>query len=203
MAYSTLRPPVVLGAVATAFVARPVTINGIPVYDRQAMGSQRRSVNWKLRPPAVVAPAIIFAPVAVHRASTPARFYKVKSRLQSPAVLGTPPAPFVSAPVSVRSAKLIPRRIQVSYRLRAPVVVGAAIVFRPVRVKTVTRPSRFNKAVYRLQAPTIMGDVVVVVPPTPPRVWSPFIDNREALSYPYENFKIAPTPMRDSLRKRR
>jgi hypothetical protein len=178
-----LRPPVVLGSVATPFLASPVTVKlaralqprrvwyvlrpptvvgavvapflASPVVVKLTRALQPRRVRYVLQPPASVGASITFRPVQVTRAPRPTdATRRTVKQVRPPATLQQIVA-FLAAPIRVFLTGAARPRPTVRI-MRKPTVVTPAITFRPLVVKLARRPAQAGAAKSRLQKPTVL-----------------------------------------------
>jgi len=148
---SRLQPPAVFGAVATPFLAAPVTV-------RITRAKPPPRTDFRLAPPAVVAGAITFRPLAVSIAEWKAPRL-TRSTVRPPTVVTAAGvlAPF--APVTIRLARPLASRRN-TYKLRGPAILGASVVFGPLEVRLARTPPQARKTTSRLQPPASLAVVV-------------------------------------------
>jgi len=148
-AKSALRPPATLVAAVVAQVFAPILV-------RLTRARAVLPVESKLRPPTVVAPAVVFRAVQVKLARLVGTVPGTHSRL-----FPIPPfAPYIAPPIRRALARSY-RKVQAQSKLRKPTVVGAAVTFRPLVAKLVRRPRQAGAARSIVRAPVVVFDAFV------------------------------------------
>lgn len=157
-AHSRLRPPTVMGVVAVPTVAPPLKLS------LAKTNQQPYAAHYKLRPPAVVAPSIVFAPVRVQLHQPSRQPFAPHTKLFPPAAVG-PSTVFPPVKVTLRQP---PRQGYATHsKLRPPVVVGASVVFAAIRTRLARTPRAYQLAKSQLRPPTTLIALVFnfVAPP--------------------------------------
>lgn len=153
-----LRPPAVLATPAAPFVANPLAI---VLADRATQDYPRRIVDYRLQAPAVIAPAIVFRPVALtlanERAKLNAGRIYVKYRIRPPAIVA-PAITFRPVSSSLATSTRQGSRRPVKYRLSPPTVVTTPVSFvaRPLDTTWAPQPRQTRQPRYLLRPPATL-----------------------------------------------
>jgi hypothetical protein len=185
------------GRLRTTYDLRPPTKVGFtdtPVSVYTAEWRRPLATDSRLKPPAVVDPAITFPPVSIHTARLrPSPSRKATSKLRPPILDVTappslpisvhlyktrqpPPARYRLQPPAVTAVTLtLPYPVSVHlykarkpppvrFKLQPPAVTGASITFRPLQVKLVQPPRQARKNTSRLSPPILAAVIFVSYP---------------------------------------